>query len=57
MEKEKVSEHFMRLGMSDRMRQQIEDWRAANRKEDGGIMSFSDAVRTLINQGLSNGDG
>lgn len=55
MGKEIVSEYFVRLGMSDRMRRQVEDWRAENREEGGRVMSFSEALRQLVDKGLSVG--
>lgn len=56
MGKPSVSEYFFRLGMTDEMRRRIEDWRIENRDpETGKIPSFSDAVRQLIESGLSNG--
>ena len=53
MEKEKVSEHFMRLGMTNAMKARIEKWRADRLADEGAIPSFSDAVRQLIERGLS----
>lgn len=53
MEKGKVSEHFMRLGMTEEMRQRIEAWRAAQIATAGSIPSFSGAVRLLIERGLT----
>ena len=50
-----MSEHFIRLGMTDDMRQQIEAWRAKQLQETGSIPSFSEAVRLLIAQSLSHG--
>ena len=38
------------------MRQKIEDWRVLNRNpETGKIVSFSEAVRLLVNRGLGKG--
>lgn len=49
-----VSEYFFRLGMTDEMRRQIEDWRAENQDpETGKVPSFAEACRQLIAAGLA----
>lgn len=50
-----MSEHFIRLGMSEDMRMQIEAWRIGQLKDMGKVPSFSEAVRQLIEKGLFNG--
>lgn len=55
MKESKVSEHFIRLGMSEDMRMQIEAWRIGQLKDMGKVPSFSEAVRQLIEKGLFNG--
>ena len=53
MRNSSLSDHYIRLGMSNEMRQKIEDWRVLNRNpETGKIVSFSKAVRLLIDNGL-----
>ena len=50
----KLAEHYVRLGMSNEMRQDVERWRAENRDpETGKVVSFSEALRRLIQAGLS----
>ena len=50
----KLAEHYVRLGMSNEMRQSVEAWRAENRDPDTGkVASFSEALRQLIERGLS----
>ena len=57
MEKGKGSEHFMRLGMTDDMRQRIEHWRVEQLEHLGRVPSFSEAVRELIERGLDERKG
>lgn len=48
-----MSEHFIRLGMSQDMQRQINDWRVQNADaETGKMLSFSEACRKLIQGGL-----
>ena len=54
METAKVSEHYMRLGMTEQMRKSIDAWRISRLEIDGRIPSFSEAVRALIDVGLGN---
>lgn len=57
MGKKNVSEYFFRLGMTNDMRRQVEDWRIENRDpETGKTPSFAEALRSLIELGLSDGD-
>lgn len=51
-----MSEYYIRLGMTERMRKSIEAWRTSRLEVEGRIPSFSEAVRTLINVGLGNED-
>lgn len=54
MGKEKVSEHFIRLGMTAEMQKQVNAWCAGNADpETGKIPSFSEGCRQLIARGLS----
>lgn len=56
MKDSKVSEFFTRLGMTNEMRKQVEDWRIQERDEETGkVPSFSEALRRLIDKGLGNG--
>lgn len=51
-----MSEYFFRLGMTDNMRRRIEDWRVENRADGNGkVPSFAEAIRALIERGLSGG--
>ncbi|MGB0903080.1 GIY-YIG nuclease family protein [Halocynthiibacter sp.] len=51
-----VSEHFIRLGMTQEMQRKVNDWCADNRDEGTGKMpSFSEGCRQLIERGLSDG--
>jgi hypothetical protein len=54
MKESKVSEHFIRLGMSEDMRMRIEAWRMECLKDTGKVPSFSEAVRQLIDKSLPN---
>lgn len=57
MRNRSLSDHYIRLGMSNEMRQKIEDWRILNRDpETGKMVSFSEAARLLIDKGLSSDD-
>ena len=50
----KLAEHYVRLGMSNKMRQDVEQWRADNRDDaTGKVVSFSEALRQLIRLGLT----
>lgn len=51
----KVSDHFIRLGMSEDMRIAVEKYRVACLEADGRMPSFSEAVRQLIQKGLDDG--
>lgn len=50
-----MSEYFIRLGMSEDMRMQIEAWRIGQLQVIGKIPSFSEAARQLIEKGLFDG--
>jgi hypothetical protein len=53
MGKEKVSDHFIRLGMSQDMQRSINEWCAANADpQTGKLPSFSEGCRRLIACGL-----
>jgi len=55
MGKVKVSEHFIRLGMTQEMQRGINEWCAANADpETGKIPSFSEACRQLITKALAD---
>lgn len=54
MKESKVSEHFIRLGMSEDMRLRIEAWRMESLKDTGKVPSFSEAVRQLIDKSLTD---
>lgn len=52
----KLAEHYVRLGMSNEMRQAVEQWRVDNREpETGKVVSFAEALRQLIQIGLEDG--
>lgn len=58
MKESKVSEHFLRLGMTSDMQRRINEWCASNADpETGKIPSFSEGCRKLIEAGLSEGEG
>ena len=50
--KPKMSEHYIRLGMSLDLKGQIEAWRAEEQARMGTVPSFSEACRRLIVEGL-----
>lgn len=52
MSKKEKMDHFIRLGMSPSMRDDIERWRANEGLENGKIPSFSDAIRQMIQMAL-----
>lgn len=54
--KSKLSEHYIRLGMSLDMKAKIELWRGKQAAELGKVPSFSEACRQLIEKGLSEDD-
>lgn len=56
MDKERVSDHFYRLGISQGMKEAIEAWRADQFSKTGIIPSFSEATRRLIQLGLDGQD-
>lgn len=49
----KMSEYFIRLGMTLDMKTKIESWRAEQQKSTGTVPSFSEACRQLIKQGTA----
>ncbi len=50
-----LAEHYIRLGMSNEMRANVEEWRINNRDpETGKMVSFSEAVRLLVERGLES---
>lgn len=50
-----VSEYFFRLGMTNDMRRQIEDWRIGHRDpETGKVPSFAEAIRSLVEKALED---
>ena len=54
MKESKVSEHFVRLGMTKDMQRRINEWCAENSDPDTGkLPSFSEGCRQLIDRGLS----
>lgn len=55
MGKDKVSEHFIRLGMTQDMQRSVNEWCAAHADKDSGkLPSFSEGCRQLIDKGLSD---
>jgi hypothetical protein len=55
MKESKLDEYYCRLGMTNDMRKQIEDWRSLNRDEETGkIPSFVSAIRQLVDKGLGH---
>jgi hypothetical protein len=55
MGKEKVSEHFTRLGMTHDMQRRINEWCAAHADSiTGKLPSFSEGCRQLIEKGLAD---
>jgi hypothetical protein len=55
MERNKVSEHFIRLGMTHDMQRSVNEWCAANADpETGKVPSFSEGCRQLIAKGLAD---
>ena len=53
-----MSEHFVRLGMTNDMRRRINEWCARNADEETGKMpSFSEGCRQLIERGLGGARG
>lgn len=49
-----MSDHFIRLGMSNDMKAKIEEWRSKQLAETGSIPSFSEAVRQLVEKGFDS---
>jgi hypothetical protein len=54
MKESKVSDHFIRLGMSEDMRMRVEAWRMKCLQETGRVPSFSEAIRQLVDKGLDH---
>ena len=55
MKESKVSEHFVRLGMTHEMQRRVNEWCASNPDpETGKLPSFSEGCRRLIEAGLSD---
>ena len=52
MGKEKLSDHFFRLGIAQSMKDDIEKWRVAQLEKTGKVPSFSEATRQLVQRGL-----
>lgn len=52
MGKDKLSDHFLRLGISQTMKNDVERWRVAQLEKTGSVPSFSEAVRRLVQLGL-----
>jgi hypothetical protein len=46
------SEHFVRLGMTQGMKADVERWRVGQLEKTGSVPSFSEALRVLVNKGL-----
>jgi hypothetical protein len=52
MSKKEKMDHFIRLGMSPTMRDDVERWRAKQGLATGKVPSFSDAIRQMIQKTL-----
>lgn len=52
MSKSEKMDHFIRLGMTPAMANEIERWRAKQGLATGKVPSFSDAVRQMIQRVL-----